>query len=967
MGDPDGEARAKALETLALLSMLRGDAASAVALYKRAADAYEQAGLPAMVAHCHLNMATALEADGDSPAAITSLEEARRRFDDLGLSKEVAMSDTNLGNTLIGLDRAKEARAALMRARDAFVRDGLLKELAQCEMGISRLHFSQSDFDTASESYAAARAIAIRLGDEELLAWCEKAFESLVDAMENALSISRKNQWRFAMILASACAPVLAERFHAASALQLLDRAKALFKRVGTELDVANTEKAYGNTLCLAGKPLEGLECYDRAMKVFEEHGWQTGIAACEMGRGGAFYLLSQHEQAIRCYLAARYIFESEGDEMAQADCDKTIGQAYLELGRSDRAIEHMERALARFRLLNAELQTARCELGLGTFLLYHDHARAFELLSGAHEYFLGNDLLKEAADCDTALGCIGPPQERMAHQERARDMYRRLGLRREAANCEMNIGTMEILGRDCDQGLERLRAAAAEYAAMGLKKELGECHATIGEELLRRSRFAARESRDEILQEALFHLTTAIEAIEAVRAMTFDLDSRFSLHDRYADVYELAVVACIELGEVLAAFNDFERAKAKQLGDMVSRNLFPERSDVGPELYERFVSARVRVVQKGFLPNYSLAVPVGENAGPAGRVPLTPEEIELREALEGIRTQCPESNFARLLERAQVELRSEEDFRALIPDRRSGLLEFFASDQRLHAFLITQDHGVELVTFPEKSGDRLNDLVRSWRTVFDDVDPWTTADVVWAGCREAHRQIFEAPILLRRDRATEEREAGSLRDYLESVLHRGEDSRELDLCIVPHLGLSLLPLHAAFQPRPEAAGSRVEEVRFLIESFSIVYAPSAHLFGAARQRVFGQEEETAILVADPRPIPGWQPLPYAVPEVRLVREHLSGAGWKAELLEGERATKEAFLTGSVDGSIGGISKGSYSHQHLAQHAAYDPSTRAAYLCFSAFRRMAQISAASTGRSRDCLSIRPDVLSLRRA
>lgn len=908
-----GPCAAETLEQQALLSLLQGDYPTAIELYRQTAAAYEEAGRPAGVAHAHLNVSTAHARAGDTEAALEAIDEARARFLALDRAQEVAMCDANRGDLLVQAGDYEGGLALKRQARDALVAEGFLRDAVQCDMGICVAHVQQLELKEGTRAYANARSRALVLKDPALLDMCDQGFEHIVAAAEFL------GKPAFALMLCT-CGQVLAQRAHFEVAMRLFERARTIFAEIGPATDLASCLMVLGNTLCLLGRPLEGIARFREARALHVQEGSAEGIAGCDQGLGGAYYLLGQPEQALRHYDAALQAFGE--DAAKRAPLVKNLGQAYQQMERPDRARELFEEAVALFRELDLEPETAEAELNLATTLLRIDPERATALLKSARAYFESEGLLKEQADCDTALGAFGGPQAIVRHNERARKAYETLGLRREANNCAMNIAAaLGLLGRH-EEAVQRLREAAEEFAALGMKKEFGECHANLAAELYLESR-AAPEASGDLVRETVAHLRLAIEAVEALRGDVFGQENRLALHGRNLHLYELAVLCCLELGEVLGALEFFERAKAKLLAEMVVGSLVPEREDVGDALYERFVNSRARVVQEGLAPDYRL--PSAPESGELAALARTPAEEAFREALAAVLEQRPDSAFARgLHSTAGTTLEGQAAFVDLLPDERSCLLEFLSwgADDSLRAFLVTRQRGVELVTFPAGSRRGIGELAANWARVFQPgVDDQAQADFVAAACRGLHVHLFGADAALLREGEKAARPVGPLLDYLGNLLPA--DRTAPRMFVVPHAALALLPLHAACTPEGKA--------RYLVEDFEVAYAPSARLFALARSRELPPPTRCALLVANPQP--KTNPLRHAPAEGKAVGQSLRACGWEVESLQGEHATKRAFLDGDESRKVTGVHAGLYDVLHLAQHGAFDG--RSAYLLFA--------------------------------
>jgi CHAT domain-containing protein len=125
------------------------------------------------------------------------------------------------------------------------------------------------------------------------------------------------------------------------------------------------------------------------------------------------------------------------------------------------------------------------------------------------------------------------------------------------------------------------------------------------------------------------------------------------------------------------------------------------------------------------------------------------------------------------------------------------------------------------------------------------------------------------------------------------------------ELLVVPVGLLGLLPLHAAWSADPGKAGDR----RYLLDQVGISYTPNIRLFREAQRKAADLPDQTAVIVADPRPSTA-PPLPYAAIEARYVRT----AFQDATELHAEAASGEE-LRGLLGGS---------DMLHFACHAQAD-------------------------------------------
>jgi CHAT domain-containing protein/tetratricopeptide (TPR) repeat protein len=143
-----------------------------------------------------------------------------------------------------------------------------------------------------------------------------------------------------------------------------------------------------------------------------------------------------------------------------------------------------------------------------------------------------------------------------------------------ERALAQMRTRTFAV---DAQLGLGLVRQAQGDHAAALIHYQAA---LAIVQELGRREiialvqyRIGHAEQRLNHASAALQHYALAIEAIEAARATTSDESLQISLMGRWQQVYEAAILLCLDQGDVVLAFDYAERARARAFADMLARH----------------------------------------------------------------------------------------------------------------------------------------------------------------------------------------------------------------------------------------------------------------------------------------------------------------------------------------------------------------------------------------------------------
>jgi CHAT domain-containing protein len=131
------------------------------------------------------------------------------------------------------------------------------------------------------------------------------------------------------------------------------------------------------------------------------------------------------------------------------------------------------------------------------------------------------------------------------------------------AVDAHLGLGLVRQAQGDHAAALIHYRAALAIVQELGRREIIALVQYRIGHAEQRLNHAAA----------ALQHYALAIEAIEAARATTSDESLQISLMGRWQQVYEAAILLCLEQKDVALAFDYAERARARAFADMLARH----------------------------------------------------------------------------------------------------------------------------------------------------------------------------------------------------------------------------------------------------------------------------------------------------------------------------------------------------------------------------------------------------------
>ncbi|HEX6288858.1 MAG TPA: CHAT domain-containing tetratricopeptide repeat protein [Herpetosiphonaceae bacterium] len=154
---------------------------------------------------------------------------------------------------------------------------------------------------------------------------------------------------------------------------------------------------------------------------------------------------------------------------------------------------------------------------------------------------------------------------ERALHQMRTRTF---------AVDAHLGLGLVCQAQDDDAAALVHYRAALEIVQELGRREIVAQVQYRIGHAEQRLHHAAA----------ALHHYALAVEAIEAARATTSDESLQISIMGRWQQVYEAAILLCLEQGDAALAFDYAERARARAFADMLARHTSSlHAADVAP------------------------------------------------------------------------------------------------------------------------------------------------------------------------------------------------------------------------------------------------------------------------------------------------------------------------------------------------------------------------------------------------
>lgn len=689
-------------------------------------------------------------------------------------------------------------------------------------------------------------------------------------------------------------------------AFDAADRARRIFKEAGDEHRLARIELNYGNILHRQDRFEEALDVYERAFQKLLPHKDVEAIAAAlsnialcqtmlndfpkaietyERARAACqkfkmprlvaqadynisymFYLRGEYSRAFEMLRVARQIFQREGDPYHSALCDLDQAEMYLELNLSSEAARLSRRAWLAFEKLGTGYEMAKSLANHAIALSHQGKAfRALSLFEQARGIFIKekNPVWPWIIDLYRAL--VLYDEGRLFESRRlargALAFFQDSALPSKAvlshlllARLSLRIGDVSTAYRECKLALDNLESLHAPELAYHANFLMGQVEEASGR-----------------LTSAYQCYQQARKTLETLRSSLRREEMKISFVKDKLAVYESLVTLCLE-GDTKThttreAFDYVEQAKSRGLVDLI---LSSSRDTKRIELGESELARRVQTLREELNWYYGRIEREQIQEGPRHRIEELRELALNREneLLRALRELPPSSGgYGGLANAKPLPLTTIQQ----AIDPQSILLEYYCARDRILVCVVTSDR-LEIV--PLTVSSRIKSLIQKLQFQISKFrlrpDYIKTFDKVLLHATHAHLRELYA-------------------DLVAPIRHLLDRQH---LIIVPHGFMHYLPFHALY-----------DGDRYLIDDFTISYAPSASIYAHCQGRTTNGGELSLILG-----VPS-SDSPYILEEVHSVAASLQNA----LVLLGRDASEDALRAKAPGSRI----------VHIATHGYY--------------------------------------------
>ncbi len=589
------------------------------------------------------------------------------------------------------------------------------------------------------------------------------------------------------------------------------------------------------------------LATYQRAREMCVSHGMTLLVTQSDYNIAYLYYLRGEYSRAIEMLRATRIECEKNGDAHVLALCYLDLSEIYLELNLSSEAKETAHEGYLRFQKLGMGYEEAKCQAyeamassQLGKAL------GSLELFGQARAKFVSEKNLVWPWLMDLYQAVVLYNEGRLFEARRlcsgAAEFFDGSFLPSKAVLCHLLLarlslrtGELAAARAESTRAIERLAQLEAPVLHYQAHFLMGQLQQASGD-------FAG----------AYGSCQKARESLETLRSSLHGEELKIAFMKNRLEVYESLVELCLMRSETsdgtAESFSYIEMAKSRSLAELLTRSGPAIRSgDAGQsDLVRRIRDMREEL--NWYYRRIEIEQLRAEEPSPERIEKLQKEALAHENELLHVLRDLPQSESAT----HGPAIRSLDSIRASLPPD-AALVEYFSLKDQFIAAVVTHD---DLKIVPLTPVSRVINLLRMLHFQISKFklgpDYARTFEKSMLGVVQAHlRQLYEevfAPV-----RA------------LVSARH---------LVIVPHGVLHYLPFHAL-----------LDDTGYLIDSFTISYAPSASIFTHCQEKAAHTSGPSLVLgIPDAR-------APLILEEVRAVAEIVPDA----ELFVGLQANEQVL------------------------------------------------------------------------
>lgn len=822
------------------------------------------------------------------------------------------------GATKTNLMLERIARLSDASSRIKFLaRHRLLSPLTVRRLDEAVIRVVRADLGKARRLAAAAVTVAARLGDAESCAYAARAMANSLHLQGRNAKASQhharairlfeqaKNRIEAGRTLSSSIQPLILLGEYD-RAFEAAERAGRIFSAEGAELRLARLNINIGNIFHRQDRFREALAYYEKAysrlLPVRDNEGifaalhnaavcrialneYEEALSSYELARKLArkkqmpllaaqaeynisylYYLRGRYGQAIEMLRAARAFSEKAGDAYHSALCRLDLSEIYLELNLNDEAAELALEAYAGFQRLGMGYEAGKSLCGSAIALSQQGHGLdALDVFAKARRLFVKekNSVWPSLIELYQAVACLREDRilEAQRHCLAALKFFRSSALLNRAVLCRLLLARCSLALKKIGSARRECEAALRKLSQKSMPMLLYQAHLVMGQ-----IQEAVRN-----IPEARRQYLLAKNMLDTLRSGVNGEELKISFMSNRLEVYEHLVHICLAQGSTQTAQEEawtyMEQAKSRNLLETIAR----QAGRGARNGYWKNGTRQLHDLREQLNWYYHQI-----EAEQLGRVPATDERIRSLQRL----AEESERQFLKLLRGADAVGPHDHDeapqtislaaLRQTIGEKAT-LLEYFRARDRIFAAVITED---SLRLTPLCPTAR---IVAALRLLQFQLSKFRLGS---GYVRQFQSQLLETM-------------TAHLSELYQALVAPIRDQlKPRHLIVVPHQLLHNVPFHALF-----------DGVQYLVDAFTISYAPSASVYVKCCRKRFKHAGEALILgVPDPR-----------TPSIRKEIEAVSRALPNAKVFLGPKATAKTLGEQGAGSSL----------IHIATHGSF--------------------------------------------
>lgn len=560
---------------------------------------------------------------------------------------------------------------------------------------------------------------------------------------------------------------------------------------------------------CIALNDFEGaLTSYRELSRYCKTEALSLLAAQADYNIAYLYFFRGEYKRAIRVYQETRETCAALGDRYHLALCDLDQAEIYLELNLASEAARLARSALDSFEELGSGYEAGKALAFLGLAASKSGDTRAaYDHFSKAHDRFEaeGNRAWLAMVDFYTARVLVedlrpGPARQRCSA---ARDFFEAAPWPSRVALCDLLFSRMDlqegkprVAWKRCTGALERLEPLDLPALELQAHVAIARCEEAMGDT---EAALASYQRAHALLENLRTHLDTE--------------ESKLAFFGDKLEVYESLFAMTLEgstsEAELEQAFDYMEQAKSRILADLVASggSAFRTASLLDSELSERLRTLREE------LSHHHHQLRQLYDRGTSGVETGSPAEgiAQAKPKIEAVTRKAAECEV-KLLETMRELQASKSHFASLHTARTAGFDEIRASIPE----------GTVLLEYFESRGVTYASVLNSKRLQIQAVADRSELQPALGLFRSQMSKYQLGEDYLKRFKARiDETTYACLADLYSLLIEPVQDRLDGDhLVVVPHGALHQVPFHALRDGE-----------QYLIDRFSISYAPSASLF----------------------------------------------------------------------------------------------------------------------------------------